>query len=49
MENIDHHQANVHQSNEIANLIRGKVNELIGKIKEEERKLLENIRRNTLE
>lgn len=40
---MDHHQTNVRHSNEIANTIREKVSELIGKIKEEERKLLENI------
>ena len=40
---MDHHQANVRHSNEIANTIREKVAELIGKIKEEERKLLGNI------
>ena len=41
--NIETHQTNVHHSNEIVNVIREKVNELIGKIKEEEKKLLENV------
>lgn len=41
--NIENHQLNVRHSNEIVNIIREKVIGLITKIKEEERKLLENI------
>lgn len=42
-ENIKNHQENVRRSNEIANVIRSKVTDLIEKIKKEEAKLLNNV------
>lgn len=42
-ENIKNHEENVRRSNEIANVIRHKVTDLIEKIKKEEAKLLVNV------
>ncbi len=43
VENIKNHEENVRHSNDIANIIREKVIELIEKIKQEEKKLIHNI------
>lgn len=43
MENIKNHEENVRNSNEIANIIRKKVTDLIERIKQEEAKLLNNV------
>ncbi len=43
MENLKKHEENVRHSNEIGNTIRDKVNEIITKIKQEEKKLIDNI------
>ena len=43
VENIKNHEENVLRSNEIAQLIRDKVTDLIEKIKQEEAKLLHNV------
>jgi hypothetical protein len=43
VENLKKHEENVRHSNEIGNTIRDKVNEIITKIKQEEKKLIDNI------
>jgi len=43
VENIKNHEENVRRSNDIADVIRAKVTDLIGKIKQEEKKLLHNV------
>ena len=43
VENIKNHEENVRNSNEIANTIRKKVTDLIERIKQEEKKLLNNV------
>jgi hypothetical protein len=43
VENIKNHEENVRRSNDIADVIRNKVTDLIGKIKQEETKLLHNV------
>ncbi len=43
VENIKNHEENVRCSNDIANIIRNKVADLIEKIKQEEIKLLNNV------
>ena len=43
VENLKKHEENVRHSNEIGNTIRDKVNDIITKIKQEEKKLIDNI------
>ena len=43
VENIKNHEENVRRSEDIANVIREKVADLIAKIKQEEIKLLHNV------
>jgi len=43
VENIKNHEENVRRSKDIADVIRNKVTDLIGKIKQEEKKLLHNV------
>jgi hypothetical protein len=43
VENIKNHEENVRRSNDIADVIRAKVTDLIAKIKQEEKKLLHNV------
>lgn len=43
MENIRNHEENIRHANDIGDIIRNKVKDLIEKIKQDEKKLLENV------